>query len=36
VLLVLALPLTDEAGWVLAALLIGQHVWRARRAAVVA
>jgi TRAP transporter 4TM/12TM fusion protein len=36
ILLVLALPLTDEAGWALAALLIGQHVWRARRAAEVA
>ena len=30
VLLVLALPLTDEAGWVLAALLVGQHWWRRR------
>ncbi|MCO4316460.1 TRAP transporter permease [Phyllobacterium sp. 21LDTY02-6] len=29
-LLVLALPLTDEAGFALAALLIGQHLWRAR------
>jgi len=29
--LVLALPLTDEAGFVLAALLIGQHWWRYRR-----
>jgi TRAP transporter 4TM/12TM fusion protein len=31
VLLVLALPLTDEAGFALAALLIGWHWWRARR-----
>ena len=31
VLLVLALPLTDEAGFALAALLIVQHWWRARR-----
>jgi TRAP transporter 4TM/12TM fusion protein len=30
-LLVLALPLTDEAGFLLAALLIGRHWWRARR-----
>jgi TRAP transporter 4TM/12TM fusion protein len=30
-LLVLALPLTDEAGFTLAALLIGQHWWRTRR-----
>ncbi len=30
-LLVLALPLTDEAGFLLAALLIGYHWWRARR-----
>ncbi|WP_434568987.1 TRAP transporter permease [Pseudomonas sp. Z3-8] len=30
-LLVVALPLTDEIGFVLAALLIGQHLWRARR-----
>jgi TRAP transporter 4TM/12TM fusion protein len=30
--LVLALPATDEAGFVLAALFLGQHVWRARRA----
>lgn len=30
-LLVLALPLTDEAGFLLAALLIGHHWWRARR-----
>ncbi len=33
--LVLALPLTDEIGWALSALLIGQHVWRARRRAAV-
>jgi TRAP transporter 4TM/12TM fusion protein len=33
VLLVLALPLTDEAGFVLAAVVIGQHWWRARRIA---
>ena len=33
VLLVLALPLTDEAGFALAALVIGQHWWRARRPA---
>ncbi|HTV67647.1 MAG TPA: TRAP transporter permease [Rhizobiaceae bacterium] len=32
VLLVLALPLTDEAGWALAALVVGQHWWRARAA----
>ena len=32
VLLVLALPLTDEAGWALGALVIGQHWWRARAA----
>jgi TRAP-type uncharacterized transport system fused permease subunit len=31
-LLVLAVPLTDEAGFALAALLLGFHVWRARRA----
>jgi TRAP-type uncharacterized transport system fused permease subunit len=30
-LLVVALPLTDEIGFVLGALLIGQHLWRARR-----
>ena len=30
VLLMLALPLTDEAGFALAAVLIGQHWWRAR------
>jgi len=28
---VLALPLTDEIGWALAALLIGWHWWQARR-----
>ncbi|MFU0507909.1 TRAP transporter permease [Pseudaminobacter sp. NGMCC 1.201702] len=33
VLLVLALPLTDEAGFVLAALVIGQHWWRTANAA---
>jgi TRAP-type uncharacterized transport system fused permease subunit len=31
VLLVVALPLTDEAGWALAALVIAQHWWRAQR-----
>jgi TRAP transporter 4TM/12TM fusion protein len=31
VLLMLALPWTDEAGFLLAALLIGQHWWRARQ-----
>jgi TRAP-type uncharacterized transport system fused permease subunit len=31
--LVLALPLTDEAGFMLAAVVIGQHLWRARAAA---
>jgi hypothetical protein len=31
---VLALPLTDEIGWALAAIWIGWHWWRARRAAV--
>ncbi|BCH35876.1 C4-dicarboxylate ABC transporter [Mesorhizobium sp. L-8-10] len=30
-LLVLALPLTDEAGFLLTALLIGRHWWQARR-----
>ena len=30
-LLVVALPLTDEIGFVLGGLLIVQHVWRARR-----
>ncbi|MBX3577311.1 MAG: TRAP transporter permease [Rhizobiaceae bacterium] len=30
--LILALPLTDEIGWALAALLIGQHWWRTRPA----
>jgi TRAP-type uncharacterized transport system fused permease subunit len=34
VLLVLALPLTDEIGWALAAAWIGWHWWRARRVAV--
>jgi hypothetical protein len=33
-LLVVALPLTDEAGLVLSALVIGQHVWRSRHTAV--
>ncbi|MBL8707719.1 MAG: TRAP transporter permease [Rhodospirillaceae bacterium] len=28
--LVLALPITDEIGFALAALFVGQHVWRAR------
>ncbi|TGQ51452.1 TRAP transporter permease [Mesorhizobium sp. M1C.F.Ca.ET.193.01.1.1] len=32
VLLVAALPLTDEAGWALALLWIGWHCWRARLA----
>ena len=31
-LLVMALPLTDEIGFVVGALLIFQHVWRSRRA----
>ncbi|MBB3149242.1 TRAP transporter 4TM/12TM fusion protein [Phyllobacterium trifolii] len=31
-LLVLAEPLTDEVGWALAVLFIGQHLWRARKA----
>jgi TRAP-type uncharacterized transport system fused permease subunit len=31
--LVLALPITDEVGFGLAALFIGYHVWRTRRAA---
>jgi TRAP transporter 4TM/12TM fusion protein len=31
--LVLALPITDEIGFAVAALLIGQHLWRARAAA---
>jgi TRAP transporter 4TM/12TM fusion protein len=30
--LVLALPVTDEIGFLLAALFVGQHVWRRRRA----
>jgi TRAP-type uncharacterized transport system fused permease subunit len=34
VLLVLALPLTDEIGWALAVLWIGWHWWRTRRVAV--
>ncbi len=29
--LVLALPLTDEAGFVLAAAFVAQHIWRVRR-----
>jgi TRAP transporter 4TM/12TM fusion protein len=33
VFLVLALPLTDEIGWALAAMWIGWHWWRARRVA---
>jgi hypothetical protein len=36
VLLVLALPVTDEAGFALAALVIGQHWWRSRGAATAA
>lgn len=35
VFLVLALPLTDEIGWALAALWIGWHWWRARNMAAV-
>ncbi|WP_439498038.1 TRAP transporter permease [Bosea sp. (in: a-proteobacteria)] len=31
-LLVAALPVTDEAGFILGALLVAQHVWRARAA----
>lgn len=31
--LVLALPVTDEVGFVLAAIVIGQHLWRAKQAA---
>ena len=31
--LVLALPITDEIGFAIAAVVIGQHLWRARRAA---
>ena len=34
VVLVLALPLTDEIGWALAVLWIGWHWWQARRIAV--
>jgi hypothetical protein len=30
-LLVVALPLTDEIGFVLGVLIILQHVWRSRR-----
>lgn len=30
--LVLALPVTDEIGFALAALLVGQHIWRAKAA----
>jgi TRAP transporter 4TM/12TM fusion protein len=33
VLLILAMPATDEAGLALAALVVGQHLWRRRRAA---
>jgi hypothetical protein len=29
----MALPLTDEAGFLLSALLVAQHWWRARSAA---
>lgn len=32
-LLVAAIPLTDEVGFALAAVMIGQHLWRARAAA---
>ncbi|HEX2553561.1 MAG TPA: TRAP transporter permease [Microvirga sp.] len=35
-LLVAAIPLTDELGFALAALVIGLHVWRTRRTAVTA
>ncbi len=35
ILLMLALPLTDEAGFALAVVLIGQHWWRTRRASAV-
>ncbi len=31
-LLVLAMPITDEAGFVLAALVLGWHTWRSRKA----
>jgi len=31
-LLVVALPLTDEAGFALAALVLGWHIWRSRTA----
>jgi TRAP-type uncharacterized transport system fused permease subunit len=31
--LVLALPITDEVGFALAAIIIGLHLWRTRRAA---
>ena len=34
-LLVLSMPLTDEIGFAIGALLIAQHVWRARRDALV-
>ena len=30
--LVLALPITDEVGFALAAIFLGQHWWRAKRA----
>jgi hypothetical protein len=33
---VLALPITDEIGFGLAALVIGVHLWRTRRAAATA
>ncbi|MBZ9738028.1 MULTISPECIES: TRAP transporter permease [unclassified Mesorhizobium] len=36
VLLVAALPLTDEAGWALSLAWIGWHVWRARQASTAA
>ncbi len=35
-LLVAALPITDEAGFIIGALLVGQHLWRARAARQVA
>ncbi|MIL09505.1 TRAP transporter fused permease subunit, partial [Salmonella enterica subsp. enterica] len=35
-LLVLALPLTDEAGWLLGAVVVGYHWWRSRQVAAAA
>jgi TRAP-type uncharacterized transport system fused permease subunit len=34
--LILATPISDELGFALSALFIGQHFWRARRAEVAA